>query len=149
MKKDEQDEMKELFGNIIYSYSRAQAIEDGVLVDVSETAKEAGTKYPTALTASVWAEYVEVPEELKGHQDLKGRLWDILWMFACAVRSGRIQGDKGLFKVIVAKPDEGDWRSNETAMNGNRGQRLVTLKAVCGPSDDTTPCITIMRPEED
>lgn len=25
-------------GNIIYTYSRAQAIDDGVLVDVSETA---------------------------------------------------------------------------------------------------------------
>lgn len=27
--------------------------------------------------------------------------------------------------------------------------RSVTLKAVCGPSDDASPCITIMLPEED
>lgn len=30
--------------DIISTYSRAQAIEDGVLVDVTETAKEAGIK---------------------------------------------------------------------------------------------------------
>lgn len=36
------------------TYSRAQALEDGVLVDVSETAREAGIKLPVALTATVW-----------------------------------------------------------------------------------------------
>ena len=30
------------FGNIISTYTRAQAIEDGVLIDVSPIAKEAG-----------------------------------------------------------------------------------------------------------
>ena len=36
--------------DVVSAYSRAQAIEDGVLVDVSQTAKEAGIKYPTAVT---------------------------------------------------------------------------------------------------
>jgi|GEM_PF-3971997 len=35
------DTLAEVFGQSIYIYTRAQAIEDGVLVDVSETAKEA------------------------------------------------------------------------------------------------------------
>ena len=39
---------------IIYPYTRAQALEDGVLVDVSEIAKEAGIKFPVALTAAVY-----------------------------------------------------------------------------------------------
>lgn len=26
---------------------------------------------------------------------------------------------------------------------------LVALKAVCGPNDDGSPCITVMLPEED
>ena len=38
---------------VISSYSRAQAIEDGVLVDVSTVAKEAGIKFPVAMTAAV------------------------------------------------------------------------------------------------
>ena len=149
MEKQEQDTMKEIFGDVIYAYTRAQAIEDGVLIDVTETAREAGIKFPTALTSAVWADYVAVPAEMKGHQDEMGRLWDVLWMFSCAVRSGRITGDIGTFEVIIAKPDKGDWRTNEKPHNGNRAQRLVTLKAVCGPSDDGSPCVTIMRPEED
>jgi len=35
--------MEDTFGPVIFSYSRAQAIEDGVLVDVTETAKEGGS----------------------------------------------------------------------------------------------------------
>ena len=149
MENEEQDGMKEIFGDVIYAYTRAQAIEDGVLVDVTETAREAGIKHPTALTQAVWADYVAVPEELKGHQDESGRLWDALWMLSVAIRTGRINGDIGTFEVIFAKPDKGDWRSNEKPHDGSRTQRLVTLKAVCGPSDDGTPCVTIMRPDED
>jgi type I site-specific restriction endonuclease len=32
------NELQDVFGPVISSYSRAQAIEDGILVDVSETA---------------------------------------------------------------------------------------------------------------
>jgi hypothetical protein len=130
-------------------YTRAQAIEDGVLIDVTATAREAGIKFPTALTSAVWADYVAVPDGMKGHQDESGRLWDVIWMLSVAIRTGRIQGDIGTFAVVFAKPDNGDWRSNEKPHDGNRTQRLVTLKAVCGPSDDGSPCVTIMRPDED
>ena len=149
MNENKQNTVEETFGPVIYSYTRAQAIEDGVLIDVSETAKEAGIKLPTAITAAVFHEYVAVPEELRGMQDESGRLWDILWMFSSAVRSGRLNGEQGLFELIVAKPDCGDWHSNEKPHEGDRKRRLVTLKAVCGPSDDGSPCISIMKPDED
>ena len=32
---------------------------------------------------------------------------------------------------------------------GRHKQEIVTLKAVCGPNDDASPCITIMNPDED
>lgn len=149
MQKDEQDTMKEVFGDVLYAYTRAQAIEDGTLIDVTDTAREAGIKFPTALTSAVWADYVSVPEELKGQQDVRGRLWDVVWMLLWAVRSGRLTGAIGTFQVIVAKPDKGDWKRNETPHEGSRTHRLVTLKAVCGPSDDGSPCITAMYPDED
>ena len=38
-----------------------EAIADGALTDVSETAKEAGFRYPVALTAAAWARFVAVP----------------------------------------------------------------------------------------
>jgi hypothetical protein len=121
---------------VTYAYTRAQAIEDGVLVDVSETAREAGIKFPVALTRAVWAYYVEVPEGVVA-QDEGGRLWDILWMLRCQIR--RCQGDTLHFQLYVRNHN----RERLTR------QDLVTLKAICGPSDDGEPVVTIMLPDED
>ena len=49
--------------------TRTQAIEDGVLVDVTNTAREAGILYPTALTSAVWEKYVKVPERVEGQDE--------------------------------------------------------------------------------
>ena len=46
---------------VIFSYTRAQAIADGVLIDATELAKEAGFRIPVAVTAGVWGECVAVP----------------------------------------------------------------------------------------
>lgn len=58
--------------DIIHQYSRAMAIADGVLVDVSEMAREAGYKYPVAMTDTVWNKCVAVPPELKGSRAQTG-----------------------------------------------------------------------------
>ena len=126
----------ELFGEVISSYSRAQAIGDGVLVDVSATAKEAGIKFPVALTSTVWGQYVEVPEGVSC-QDETGRLWDILWMFRCA--AAKFDGSTLLFKLYVRNHNRERLDSRD----------LVTLKAVCGPGDQREPVVTIMLPDED
>jgi hypothetical protein len=119
---------------LIFSYSRKQAVADGVLIDVSATAREAGIKFPVALTAAAWARCVAVPPGVQC-QDEAGRLWDVLTMFRLAARRG--DGDRLTFGVHV--------RSD------NRGgvPPLVRLKAVCGPGDDAAPVITIMLPDED
>ena len=77
-KKDNENSMEDIFGPVIHAYTRAQAIKDGVLVDVSTTATEAGIRIPTAVTAAVHDRYVAVPEELKGQQDQAGRSWDLV-----------------------------------------------------------------------
>ena len=122
--------------DLIYAYTRAQAIEDGVLVDVSEMAKEAGIKFPVALTAAVYGKCVEVPDGVTG-QDEAGRLWDILWVFRTA--AAKFAGDTLLFKLYV--------RSHNRERLDRRD--MVTLKAVCGPGDTPEPVITIMLPDED
>ena len=119
---------------LISSYSRAEAIADGQLIDVTELAREAGIRYPVALTATVWAEYVEVPAGVEG-QDQKGRLWDILVVLAYAARS--TDGDTAHFRVHV--------RSDNRAAT----PPAVKLKAVCGPGDDAEPVLTVMLPNED
>lgn len=47
--------MLDFFGEPVSTYTREQAIRDGVLVDVSALASESGFKMPVALTAAVWA----------------------------------------------------------------------------------------------
>jgi hypothetical protein len=126
----------DLFGEVISSYSRAQAIEDGVLVDVSSVAREAGIKFPVAMTRTVWGKYVEVPEGVSC-QDETGRLWDILWMFRCA--AAKFNSDTLLFKLYVRNHNRERLDSRD----------LVTLKAICGPGDTPEPVITIMLPDED
>ncbi len=122
-----------IFGDVIHRYTRAQAIEDGVLIDVTETALEAGIRYPTVLTAAVWAECVTVPESASW-QDETGRLWDILNLLRHAiVRSSG--GQQVNFSVGV--------------QNNERPPERVRLKALCGPGDAGEPVITIMFPEED
>ena len=74
---------------IIHSYTRAQAIDDGALVDVSDMATEAGIRYPTALTRAVWNTYVQVPSGVEC-QDESGRLWDILSMLCFSI--ARVNG---------------------------------------------------------
>ena len=81
---ESKNNMKELFDEVIYAYTREQAIADGVLIDVSKMAKEAGIRFPVAVTSAVWHEYVVPDEELKhSGQSEDGRIWDTLWMFRC------------------------------------------------------------------
>ena len=123
---------------VIYAYTRAQALEDGVLVDVSETAREAGIKFPVALTRAVWVNYVEVPEGVVA-QDEGSRLWDILWMLRCQIR--RSQGDTLHFQLYV--------RNYNLSTDGLTRRDLVALKAICGPGDSGEPVVTVMLPDED
>lgn len=129
-------------------YSRAQAIADGVLVDVSELAREAGFKFPVVVTEAVWKRYCEDPDSLPG-QDVTGRTWDVVWMARAGAK--RTDGGAMLFKLHVAMKDRGNWESNEDPPEcGTREtHRLVTLKALCHPGDDTEPVVTIMLPQED
>ena len=63
---------------IISTYTAKDAIEDGVLVDVSEMGKEAGFKWPVRITRSVHE--LCIPPKSNKIQSYDGRLWDVLWM---------------------------------------------------------------------
>jgi hypothetical protein len=126
---------KQMFNDtdLIYAYTRKDAIADGVLIDVSDLAKEAGFKWPVAVTAAVWSDYVRVPEGLDW-QDENGRLWDILILLLVTIRRTIDEPTLLRFQVHVHT-------SKATT-------ELVTLKAHAGPDDEGKPCLTIMRPEE-
>jgi len=118
---------------IIYSYTRQQAIEDGVLIDVSGTAAKVGIKYPVAVTAALWVRYIEPDQSLKSFgQSIEGRLWDILWMFRV---NAYICKDSVLYFDVYFLME--------------KKLELVKVKAVCGPGDTLDPVVTIMLPGED
>lgn len=70
-------DMVDFFGESVSIYTRQQVIEDGVLVDVSELAKETGFKIPVAFTAAVWA---ACERERYSDDSMQGRARDVLWM---------------------------------------------------------------------
>ena len=125
--------VEDFFGNPIYSYSRSQGIADGMLVDVTTTAIEAGF-IPVAITRTVWDQFVKVLEGVPS-QDQKGRLWDVLVSLHLAIKGRKEVGSTLIFTVHV---------KNEN----NRKPVPVRLKSVVGPGDDPSPAITIMLPEE-
>ena len=128
--------MEDLFGPVIYAYTRAQAIEDGALVDVSETAREAGFRWPVAVTAGVWHTWI-APEPMPTGQDVAGRLWDVLSLLRFAAPGG---GDRIAFRV-------GFFMATKTGRPRMRIAQLVAV--VSGEGPDGGPCITIMLPDED
>ena len=121
--------------NLIFVYTRKQAIEDEVLIDITDTAKEAGLRFPTAITATAWSEYVAVPYGVAGQDEL-GRLWDVVWMLRVAIAQQRVDGPEILFELLVKNEE-------------SRPPQPVTLKAIIGPGDDPAPVITIMLAHED
>lgn len=130
--------MSHLLANaeVIYSYTRAQALADGGLIDVTDTAKEAGFKIPVALTASVWGDCVAWDEKQgKVPQDEVGRLWDVLYMAAMAAAGNRRSSQVPFSLHRVPR-----W--------GSRAE-LVQLVMHIGPGDEGKPVITIMQPGED
>ena len=124
------------FGDVIFSYTRSQAVADGVQVEVTKTAHEAGIRFPVFLTCAVYDAYVTVPPGVEA-QDEAGRLWDVITMTRFAILRSRPGCDRLPVALYVR--------------NDNRAPRLVRLTAVCGPLDidDPQPAITVMLMDED
>jgi len=124
------------FGEVLFAYTRKQALADGVQVEVTVTGREAGIRFPLFLTRAVFDAYVTVPPGVT-EQDEAGRLWDIVWMTRFALLRAR----PGVERITVAL----------YVRNDDRAARLIKLIAMCGPLDldDPQPAITVMLPDED
>ncbi|BAH76712.1 DUF6573 family protein [Solidesulfovibrio magneticus] len=121
--------------NIIFSYTRKQAIEDGVLIDVTEQANRLGFKVNTCVTGHLYGDYLAPPAGLAGEgQSLEGRLHDLLFRTLIAAKSSSA-GDRVEFDVLfLMKP--GRWDT-------------VHVLAIMGPGDHGEPVLTIMLPEDE
>lgn len=127
------DSLSEFFGEPIAVYTRAQAIADGVLVDLSQVAPDVCRqhyKYPVACTSEVWALIEEATEH---GADVNGTVHDLLWMSRVYIVR-RLSESIVLFECALAA--EGD-------------SQIHTFKMQCGPGDTPEPVMTLMLPHED
>lgn len=127
--------LTEPFGPVIHRYTRAQALADGVLIDATETARQAGIGFPLAVTQTVWSEWIVPRESDRVHgQSESGRLWDLVWMLRMAI-AGTPAGASHLeYEVLFQRAGRSE---------------TVRLKAICGPGDHGEPVLTVMLPNED
>lgn len=128
---------------VIHTYSRKQAIEDGVLVDLTEQAQTHGFKIPVACTEAVFASVVEWTDadeaRFKGQgQSQAGRLNDLLSMaWMCALANRQLGTDTAFFPMLRI-----DRSSN------SKKPRRIDLQIHVGPGDTVDPVLTIMLHDE-
>jgi hypothetical protein len=128
-----------IYGPIIYAYTRADAIADGVLVDVSETAKQTGFKPPVAITDALHGRLTPARADQALGQDYDGRLWDVLWLAAFTIKLADRGTEAVNFTVILQEAE---------ARSGQPQNTDLRLRAVCSPGDEGEPVVTIGFPED-
>jgi len=119
--------------DILFCYTRADALADGVLIDLSQLASEAGFKFPTAITSAAWAAVIEPPADCT-EQSNEGRSWDVLSVLRAAARqAGGVSEVRFVVRVRQSQEASAD----------------VELKACIHPGDAGEAVISIMLPNED
>ncbi len=125
------DPVREFFGEPISIYTRAQALEDGVLVDVTSWAS-GSFRHPVALTAALWA----IVSDLPAGQDQ-------------AVLGDRV---KELLRASVQVAQECSRPTSQFTfpflIGTGGGLRTLELLAHSGPGDQGEPVITIGFPSD-
>ena len=121
--------------NAIHSYSRAQAIEDGALIDVSKQARDIGIRYPTALTADAWTEAIALPRGIEFDAALweRSRVGEVLELAMTELESSLTKCVRFVFRVALSLDDS----------------KRIELRATVSPGDDGREVLTIMLPHED
>lgn len=137
--------MSELFGeaDVVHRYTRREAVEDGVLVDISSHPElgplvaQAGIRFPLAMTAEAFYRCVALsPAAERAGCDLRGRCWDVLQLLFRAIRRE------------VAKDSDTDTVHFSVLCVEESGPVSCRLKAVVGPGDEGEPVLTVMLPLE-
>lgn len=131
-------DLAEIFGEPIHTYTRRAAIEDGMLVDLTDPESDTAEvcrqhyRYPIACTAAVFEIMRRAVENPRYCNDYKGVLHDMLHM--SKVYKRQLSPSAVMFRVIIT---------------GAGRSRNYDFKLVVGPGDQGEPVITIMMPNED
>ena len=123
--------------DVIYTYTRAQAIDDGYLVDVTLAARKHGFRYPVAIALEAYTTCVEWAENSRDGLNIKktdNRLDSLLSLVADRVVTAL--SDRLYFDFLYED------RETFTTATAN-------LVSICGPGDTGEPVVTIMFPHEE
>jgi hypothetical protein len=114
--------------DLIFSYSRADAIRDGVLIDVSSRAKTLGYRIPVALTAGL---HDLLNAGASEETEISARVDLLLIALRDSIAESPGVGDR--LDFVIKAPS------------------LASLSAwaLCGPGDTPAPVLTVMLPHED
>lgn len=116
-------------------FTRADALSDGILNDVSEIAEEKGFKVPVALTLAAYRAIEPSEEERSRGEDLRTRLHDLFWMMHQVLRrKSYIEASRIDFQLNLFQDGE---------------HNALALRALLHPGDGGEPVITILLANED
>jgi hypothetical protein len=115
------DGSSDFWGAALSVYRRADALADGVLIDVTDAARAAGLRLPTAMTCAAYAAL--------GADELAQRV-AVLSLVRLGARTAG-DSDRITFRVRGA------------------GRAWVDAWALVGPGDDPAPVLTVMLVGED
>lgn len=124
---------------VIHSCTCAQALANGILIDVTETGKEVGFKLPVAITEVLQNRLTTTKAEASIGQDYDSRLWDVLWVAAFTVQLADPGTNTVTFTVVQQEVD---------AKSGRPQNIELHLQAVCGPGLAGKSVITIGCPQD-
>jgi hypothetical protein len=113
---------------ILFSYSRAQAIADGALIDITELAKPFGFRFSVAITSGLYAELTAGCGDDAAEQ--QSRLNVLLVTLRAEIAQTGSHSDRA--DLLISHP-----------------KAPVAAYALCGPGDTAEPVITVMLPHED
>ncbi len=130
--------LDQIFGEVIHSYSRKQALEDGVLVsgmegDFEDISRQ-HFKFPVAMTIAVFSLIEKAVLNKRHCNDFKGVYHDILFMSKSGLARA-IDRTTNAFEVIIT--------------GCGHGRKPIPMKIVCGPGDQMEPVLTVMLINED
>lgn len=117
------------WGEPLHRYTRAEAIADGALVDVTQAATAGmlgGFAVPVAITAALHHAIQAIPPALEGIADVRGRLHDVLWMANVALRRQRA-------KLFLAPRNLASWHPGQDAPDDESAAPKAPGCQVVGP----------------
>ena len=115
--------------DIISCYTRADAIADGVFIDVTDLAKQVGFIVPVAITSNLYHSHIKQEEEQA--TEYKTRVF--LMLMYRAIQEGKNQVDNRLSAYICFKDNE--------------DTEVQAVMEATSP-EDPSPAMNIMLPED-